>query len=64
MAPGLTLDLLAGYLFAGGALGHRHPNAVYCEAGKVNAANCQAPDQKDQKANDVFVTSARVRFTF
>ena len=64
MAPGLTLDVAAGYLFAGGAFGHRHPGTVYCEAGKINASNCQPPDQKDQKANDVFVTAARVRFTF
>jgi hypothetical protein len=63
-APGLVLDLQTGYLFAGAALGHRHPAAVYCEAGKSNAANCQPPDQKDQKANDVYITSARIRFTW
>ena len=63
-APGLSLDIAAGYLFAGGAYAHRHPVAVYCEAGKVNAATCQPPDQKDGKVNDVIISTARVRFTF
>jgi len=63
-APGLVFDWAVGYLFAGQALGVRHPAAVYCEAGKVNAANCQPPDQKDGRANDVLITTARVRFTF
>ena len=64
-APGLDFDFAFGYLFAGGALGTRHPlGAAYCEAGKINSASCQPPDQKDRKANDVIITTARVRFSF
>lgn len=64
-APGLDFDFAAGYLFSGAALGHRHVNgSPYCEAGKVNSASCQPPDQKDRRVNDVIITTARVRFTF
>jgi len=63
-APGISFDVTGGYMFAGPALGHRHTTAVYCEAGKVNAANCQPPDQKDGKVNDIIITTARLRFTF
>jgi hypothetical protein len=64
VAPGLDFDFAVGYLFAGAALGARHTREAYCEAGKVNSASCQPPDQKDRRANDVIITTARVRFTF
>jgi hypothetical protein len=65
VAPGLDFDFAVGYLFAGAAFGIRHPaGAVYCEAGKVNSASCQPPDQKDRRVNDVIIATARVRFTF
>ena len=63
-APGLALDVAAGYLFAGGALGHRTVAAPYCEAGNVNSSSCVAPNQKDIKVNDIIVGTARIRFTF
>jgi len=62
--PGISFDWTVGYLFAGGALAHRHTTSPYCEAGKVNSASCQPPDQKDGKVNDIFISTARVRFTF
>jgi hypothetical protein len=61
-APGLAFDYGAGYLFAGGALGHRTIALPYCEAGQV--AGCAPPNRKDIQVNDVYVVSARVRYTF
>jgi hypothetical protein len=63
-APGISFDWTVGYMFAGPALGHRYTTSPYCEAGKVNAATCQPPDQKDGKVNDIFISTARLRFTF
>jgi hypothetical protein len=62
-APGLALDLGAGYLFAGAALGHRVGVLPYCEAGGVNGP-CASPTNKDRKVEDVIIGTARVRFTF
>jgi len=68
-APGLALDVQGGYLFAGGALAHRSVNAPYCDGmnpttGASPNGPCIAPNNKDLLVNDVFITSARVRFTF
>jgi hypothetical protein len=63
-APGISFDVTTGYMFAGPALGHRHTTSPYCEAGKVNSSSCQPPDQKDGKVNDIFISTARLRFTF
>ncbi len=71
-APGLALDLQAGYLFAGGALAHRYVQLPYCQSGQTSSgqsggivpAGCAPPTSKDLQANDVFITTARVRFTF
>jgi hypothetical protein len=54
-APGLTLDWAAGYLFTGGAFGHRLPAVGY---GTI------APTPKDIGVNDVILTTARVRYQF
>src|SRR5215471_6515619 len=61
-APGLALDLQSGYLCAGGALAHRSVQLPYCEAGQTSG--CAPPNHKDIQVNDVFITTARVRFTF
>jgi hypothetical protein len=62
-ADGLTLDWAVGWLLAGGALAHRHPGVTYCDTG-VSTATCQPQNGKDQKANDVIITTARVRYVF
>ena len=62
-ADGLTLDWAVGWLLAGGALAHRHPGVTYCDTG-VSNASCQPQNGKDQKANDVIITTARVRYVF
>ena len=61
-APGLSFDAGAGYLFAGGAIGHRSVALPYCEAGQV--AGCLPPNRKDLQVNDAYIVSSRVRFTF
>ena len=66
-APGLALDVAAGYLFSGGALGHRTVALPYCDGGsQATASNgpCAIPNPKDYVINNVFITTARVRFTF
>jgi len=61
-APGLAFDVAAGYLFAGAAYGHRYVAVPYCSNGVTTGCAPQGP--KDQKVNDVFISTARVRFTF
>ncbi len=56
-APGLALDLAAGYLFAGPALGHRYNNTA-----DYSAAN--PPVGRDLGVHDVILTTARVRYQF
>ena len=55
-ADGLTFDWAVGYLFAGGALGHRTVGAAYSAAAP--------PNQKDHEVNDVIISTARVRYVF
>ncbi len=61
-APGISFDAGAGYLFAGGALGHRSVALPYCQAGA--ATGCLPPNRKDVQVNDAYIVSSRVRFTF
>jgi hypothetical protein len=62
IADGIAFDAGAGYLFAGGALGHRSVALPYCEAGAVTG--CSAPNRKDLQVNDAYILSTRVRFSF
>jgi hypothetical protein len=59
-ADGLTFDWAVGWLLAGGALSHRHVGADYSGPGGAGIA----PSAKDQKANDIVITTARVRYVF
>jgi hypothetical protein len=54
-APGVTLDLAGGYLFAGNALAHRFPATGYATT---------APVSKDIGVSDVLIGTARVRYAF
>ena len=60
-APGLAFDWAIGYLFAGGALGHRTVGAAYYSTGTMSSGQ---PNSKDIEVNDVITTVARVRYTF
>jgi hypothetical protein len=62
IADGIAFDAGAGYLFAGGALGHRSVALPYCEAGAVTG--CSAPNRKDLQVNDAYILSSRIRFSF
>ena len=62
--PGLSLDAAAGYLFAGGAFGHRAVPAPYCDGAPTPSTNCIGPVRKDLQVNDVMIATMRVRFTF
>ena len=62
-APGVALEWGLGYLFAGGALGHRTVSAPYCDGSGSNG-RCTPPNKKDIQVNDVFITTVRARFTF
>src|SRR5262245_1386859 len=62
-APGLALDVQAIYLFAGGALAHRLVTAPYCDGAGSNGP-CITPNNKELQSNDVYIATARVRFTF
>jgi hypothetical protein len=62
IADGVSFDAGAGYLFAGGALGHRSVALPYCEAGAVTG--CAPPNRKDLQLNDAYIVSTRVRFSF
>jgi hypothetical protein len=55
-APGLSLDIAGGYLFAGNALGHRLQGAAYSAAAP--------PVVKDIGVSDVVIGTARVRYSF
>ena len=61
--PGVALEWGLGYLFAGGALGHRTVGAPYCDGSGSNG-RCTPPNKKDIQVNDVFITTVRARFTF
>jgi hypothetical protein len=66
-ADGLTFDFAVGWLLAGGALGHRTVGASYCTdggAGFNSPAGCSNGNPKDKETNDVFITTARVRYVF
>ncbi len=60
-APGVTLDVAGGYLWAGPALNHRHIGGSYVGSG---LAGSQPPGPKDIGVNDVMIGTARVRYTF
>ena len=61
-ADGLTLDTAAGYLLAGGALGHRTSSRPYC--GGDPAVVCTPREQKDTEVRDVIIFTTRVRYVF
>jgi len=62
IADGIAFDAGAGYLFAGGALGHRSVAVPYCEGAAV--VGCAPPNRKDLQVNDAYILSSRVRFSF
>jgi len=62
IVDGIAFDAGAGYLFAGGALGHRSVAVPYCEGGAV--IGCAPPNRKDLQVNDAYILSSRVRFSF
>jgi hypothetical protein len=55
-ADGLTFDWAVGWLLAGGALSHRALSGDYSAA--------LPPVPKDKEANDVIISTARVRYVF
>jgi len=65
-ADGLTFDWAIGYLFAGGALGHRTVGSTYQSTpGPVFVGESGTlPNSKDKEVNDVIITTARVRYVF
>jgi hypothetical protein len=56
-APGLAFDWAAGYLFSGNALAHRFVGVPYNTGAGV-------PVARDIGTDNVFITTARVRFSF
>jgi len=62
ITEGISFDAGAGYLFAGGALGHRNVGVPFCEAGSV--AGCAPPNRSDIGVNDAWTLSTRVRVSF